>query len=144
MAPVTSSFHHGQWTCAAAWRVECGWHLSARGSSFINQNKQVQGSTLPLDFRVPLSDSYPCLSGGFFRSHSLVFTFSSETSQDLAVIPFVPLLPGDREWKQQSLSPTQPSPSCGTSASCCSFWESSEKLLVLLLVSAVFAISTPS
>lgn len=42
------------------------------------------------------SDSCPCLPGLFFHSHSLVFTFSSQTSQDLPVIPFVPLLPGDR------------------------------------------------
>lgn len=41
---------------------------------------------------------------GFSPSHSLVFTLSSQTSQDLPLIPFVPPLPGDRVGTTEPLS----------------------------------------
>lgn len=44
----------------------------------------------------PATPSCPRLPALCSHSHSLVFTFSSQTSQDLPVIPLVPLLPGDR------------------------------------------------
>lgn len=129
--------------------VDCGLRVSASGSAapllLVDKrtNKCRAAHFHSTSERLSPSDSCPCLPEVFFfsplsRSHSLVFTFSSETSQDLPVIPFVPLLPGDRGWKQRSLFPTQLSPSRGTSASCCSFWESSETLLLWLLACAVF------
>lgn len=148
--PSFTDYRHG-----AAWRVECGLRVSSRGSAapllLVDEREQISAGQhtstrlQSVSHRATPALVYLSFVLFFFCcSDSLVFTFSSETSQDLPVIPFVPLLPGDREWKQQSLFPTQPSPSCGTSASCCSFWESSEKLPLLLLASADFAILTLS